>query len=164
MRDAVTAKGMCKIVDFARNCELKTVAICFTTDGNGSCHGLAPSFFDDMTHCRHQSLAGDDQATLMVDRNSTAIDMCPDSRPLWNRMNSLLRLVASTSVTHTADDFSTFFTRKVDTIHATTATAPAPTIEHRQVPPLASSNNVTMEEVSRILRKRRTSSANLTRC
>ena len=54
---------------------------------------------------------------------SSAIDMCPDSRSLWNRMNSLLRLVASTSVTYTADDFSTFFTRKVDTIRATTATA-----------------------------------------
>ena len=33
------------------------------------------------------------------------------------------------------------------------ATAPAPTIEHRQVPPLASFNNVTVEDVSQILRK-----------
>ena len=68
-------------------------------------------------------------------------------------MNSLLRSVASTSVIHIADDFSTFFTGKVDSIRATTATAPAPTIEHRQVPPLASFNNVTVEEVSQILRK-----------
>ena len=68
-------------------------------------------------------------------------------------MNSLLRLVASTSVTHTADDLSTFFTGNVETIRATTATAPAPMIEHRQVPPLASFNNVTVEEVSQILRK-----------
>ena len=69
-------------------------------------------------------------------------------------MNSLLHPVAPTSVTYTADDFSTFFTRKVDTIRATTPTAPAPMIEHRQVfPPLASFNNMTVEEVSQILRK-----------
>ena len=83
---------------------------------------------------------------------SSAIDMCPDSRSLWNRMNSLLRPVESTFVTHTADDFSTFFTGKVDTIRATTAIAPAPTIEHRQVPSLARLNNVTVEEVSQIMR------------
>ena len=79
--------------------------------------------------------------------------MCPDTRSLWNRINSLLRPVASTSVTHTTDDFKAFFTGKVDTIRATTTTAPAPTIEHRQVPPLASFNNVTVEEVSQILTK-----------
>ena len=38
---------------------------------NGSCHELAPSFFADMTRRRRQNLAGDDQATLMVDRKST---------------------------------------------------------------------------------------------
>ena len=54
---------------------------------------------------------------------------------------------------HAADDFSTFFTRKVDTICTTTATASAPMIEHRQVPSLSSFNNVTIEEVSQILRK-----------
>ena len=68
-------------------------------------------------------------------------------------MNSILHPVASTSVTHTVDDFSTFFTRKVDTIRATTAIAQAPMIEHRQVPPLASFNNVTIDEVCQILRK-----------
>ena len=30
------------------------VATCSTTDGNGSCHGLAPSFFEEMTRCRRQ--------------------------------------------------------------------------------------------------------------
>ena len=44
-------------------------------------------------------------------------------------------------------------TGKVDAICATTAAAPAPTIEHRQVPSLASFNNVTVEEASQILRK-----------
>ena len=43
---------------------------------------------------------------------SSAIDRYPDLRSLWNRMNSLLRPVASTSVTHIADDFSTFFLRE----------------------------------------------------
>ena len=47
-----TAKRTCKIVDFPRNCEMETVATCTTTDGNGSCHGLKPLFFDDMTGCR----------------------------------------------------------------------------------------------------------------
>ena len=50
-------------------------------------------------------------------------------------------------------EFSTFFMGKVDTIRDTTATATAPTIEHRQVLPIASFNNVTVEEVSQILRK-----------
>ena len=33
---------------------METVATCSTTDGNGSCHGLSQSFFDDMSHCRHK--------------------------------------------------------------------------------------------------------------
>ena len=82
----------------------------------------------------------------------SAIDRCPDSRSLWNRMNLLLHPVASTSITHTTD-FKAFFMGKVDTIRSTTTTAPAPTIEHRQVPPLASFNNLTVEKVSQILRK-----------
>ena len=84
---------------------------------------------------------------------SSAIDRCPDSRSLWNRMNSLLHPVASTSDTNTTDDFKAFFTEKVDTIHATTSTAPAIMIEYRQVPPLASFNNVSIENVSQTLRK-----------
>ena len=68
-------------------------------------------------------------------------------------MNALLRPVVITSVTHTADDFIAFFTGKVDAIRATTATAPAPTITHGQVPPLAGFNNVTVAEVAQILRR-----------
>ena len=49
------------------------VAICFMTDGNGSYHRLAPSFFEEMTRCRRQTIAGDDQTTLMVHRNSANI-------------------------------------------------------------------------------------------
>ena len=38
-----------QMVDFPRNCEMETVATCSTTDGNGSYHELAPSFFEEMT-------------------------------------------------------------------------------------------------------------------
>ena len=75
----------------------------------------------------------------------------------------VLRPVASTSVNQTTDGFKAFFTGKIDTIRAMTATAPGPTIEHRQVPPLASFNKVTVEEVSQILRKTPYERANLTR-
>ena len=71
MRDAVTQnrrrKERSKLGIF---CKMETVTTCSMTDGSGSCHGLAPSFFDNMTRCWHQNLAGDDQATLMVDRIS----------------------------------------------------------------------------------------------
>ena len=43
-----------KLWFFPRNCEMEMVATCSTTDGNGSYHGLAPSFFEDMTRCRRQ--------------------------------------------------------------------------------------------------------------
>ena len=49
-------KWTCKIVDFSRNCEMEMVVTCFTTDGNGSYHGLTPSFFEEMTRCRHKKL------------------------------------------------------------------------------------------------------------
>ena len=62
-----------KIVDFLRNCEMETVVTCFTTDGKGSCHRFVPSFFKELIICRCQSIAGDDQATLMVDKNSANI-------------------------------------------------------------------------------------------
>ena len=52
---------------------METVATCSMTDGNGSYHGLAPSFFEEMTRCRRQNIAGDDQTTLMVHRNSANI-------------------------------------------------------------------------------------------
>ena len=59
--------------DFPRNCEMETVATCSMIDGNGSNHGIAPSFFEEMTRCRRQNIAGDDQTTLMVHRNSANI-------------------------------------------------------------------------------------------
>ena len=38
-----------------QNCEMVTVATCFMTDGNGSYHGLAPLFFEELTRCRRQN-------------------------------------------------------------------------------------------------------------
>ena len=58
-----------KIVDFPQNCD------------GGDIHDqrqlsrTRTIIFDDMTHRWRQNLAGDDQATLMVDRKST-IDVC----------------------------------------------------------------------------------------
>ena len=46
---------------------------CSMADGNSRCHGLVQSFFEAMTRCRRKKIAGDNQATLMVDRNSTNI-------------------------------------------------------------------------------------------
>ena len=48
-------KLTCKIVDFPQNCEMETVATCSTADGNGSYHGLAPSFFAEMARFRRQN-------------------------------------------------------------------------------------------------------------
>ena len=49
---------------------LQDLDCCSTADGNGSYHGLAPSFFEDMTHCTFiKNIIRDDQATLMVHRN-----------------------------------------------------------------------------------------------
>ena len=62
-------------MDFPRNYKMEMVATCTKTDGNGCCHELVPSFFDDMTCCRCKQIASDDQATQIVDRNS-AIYVC----------------------------------------------------------------------------------------
>ena len=37
-----------------RNCETETVATCSMTEGNGSYHGLTPSFFEEMARCQRQ--------------------------------------------------------------------------------------------------------------
>ena len=46
---------------------------CSTADGNGSCHALALSFFEDITHCRRQKHRRRYQATIFVDWNSANI-------------------------------------------------------------------------------------------
>ena len=59
-----------------QNCEMETVATCSVTDGNDSYHGLAPSFFEEMTRCRRQKHCRrrpDNPKTLMVHQNSANI-------------------------------------------------------------------------------------------
>ena len=46
------------ISDFPQNWEMEMVATCSTTDGNGSYHEQAPSFFEEMTCYRRQKLCG----------------------------------------------------------------------------------------------------------
>ena len=48
----------------ARNCEMETVAVCCMTDGNSSYHGHVADI---------KNVAGEYQATLIVDRNSVSI-------------------------------------------------------------------------------------------
>ena len=52
---------------------METVATCSTTDSNGSYHGLAPSFFEEMTRCRHQKHCLRWPDNPMVHRNSANI-------------------------------------------------------------------------------------------
>ena len=54
---------------FSRNCEMETVATCSMTVGNGSYHGLAPSFFEEMTRFRRQKHCQRRPDTLRVHRN-----------------------------------------------------------------------------------------------
>ena len=49
---------------------METVATCSMTDGNGSYHGLAPSFFEEMTRCRRQKHCRRRPDNLKGHRNS----------------------------------------------------------------------------------------------
>ena len=68
-----TAKWTCKIVDFPRNCEMEMVATCFTTDGNGIITNWRHNFSKRRHDADVKNIAGDDQATLIVHRNSANI-------------------------------------------------------------------------------------------
>ena len=78
-RDAVTQnkwrKEHSKLLIFREIAKWRQWRHALRPTAKGSCHGLAPSFFDDMTHRRRQNLTGYHQATLMVDRKS-AIYIC----------------------------------------------------------------------------------------
>ena len=68
-------------------------------------------------------------------------------------MNKLLHPVTSISIPHSAQDFSTYFTNKVDNILATTANAPPANITRREVPLFTGFHGVTVEEVSLLISK-----------
>ena len=79
------------------------------------------------------------------------VEGCHDSKSVWQKMSSLLHPVTSSSSPHSAGDFNNFFTGKVDAIRA--ATASAPTIFQRDVPPFPGFGVVTVDKVSRLLRE-----------
>ena len=68
-------------------------------------------------------------------------------------MNKLLYPVTSISVPHSAQDFATYFTSKVDNIRATTANSPPANITRREVPLFTGFHEVTVEELSLLISK-----------
>ena len=83
---------------------------------------------------------------------SRPIDCCPNSKLLWQKIDTLLHPVSSTSVPHSSDDFNRYFTSKVEAIRVATASAPPPTINRRDVPPFPGFTSTTVEEVLCIIR------------
>ena len=54
--------------------------------------------------------------TAYRDYWSDAFRSCPDSKTLWKKFNSLLEPAAPLTGPHSAEDFATYFTEKIDTI------------------------------------------------
>ena len=94
---------------------------------------------------------------------SRTIDCCPDSKSLWQKIDSLLHPVSSTSVLHSTDDFNHNFTSKFEAIRVTTASSPPPTINCRDVPPFPGFTSMTAEEVSQLYAIPQRNSVNSTR-
>jgi len=82
-----------------------------------------------------------------------------NSKVLWSKLRCLLQSPtddASTSIEHSADDFSNFFVSKIDTIRQSTAAAPHPTINSRHLPipdQLTTFRPVTSDEVTALLKQ-----------
>ena len=77
-----------------------------------------------------------------------------DSKPLWSKVNVLLRTPQpSTSVSHSADDFAVFFRSKVDKIRQATASELSPNIVDRPCINLSAFNPVTVDEIVKIISK-----------
>ena len=88
-----------------------------------------------------------------VDYWSNAINSnVGDPKALWSQINLLLKAAqASTTTTHTADDFSVHFRSKVDVICKPTLVAPPPEIISQQCPSLSLLQEVTVEEIVKII-------------
>ena len=77
-----------------------------------------------------------------------------DSKALWSKINVLLKISESDVATsHTADDFATFFRSKVNNIRRATANAPLPVIADRSCSQLSAFDDVSVEEVFKIVTK-----------
>ena len=72
-----------------------------------------------------------------------------DMRRLWRTLHSALgeRTDGETG-DHTADEFATFFTNKVDSVRAATATTPLYDVPFKNTPLLSEWSAVTEEEAS----------------
>ena len=70
-------RNSANIAQYFKILSLRDRKWCFTADGSGGCHGLAPLSSEEitgMTHCwRQKHHLWDDQTTLRVDRNSANI-------------------------------------------------------------------------------------------
>jgi len=77
-----------------------------------------------------------------------------DSKALCSKINVLLKTHKSDVATsHTADDFATLFRSKVNNIRRATANAPLPVIADRSCSQLSVFDDVSAEEVSKIVTK-----------
>ena len=84
---------------------------------------------------------------------STVINSCTDCKTLWRKVNLLLEPTAASTGPHPASAFADYFTGKVEGIRASTADAPPPAIHTRSVLPLNGFEGLTLEEVTRTIRK-----------
>ena len=81
----------------------------------------------------------------------STIDKCGDSKMLWKRLNGLLQPSTVSGPSHTAEQFTTFFNAKIETIRAASADAPPPTIRPRVVEHLDQFNPISVNEMDKLI-------------
>lgn len=86
--------------------------------------------------------------------SKTIADNANDSKALWSKLNVLLKTTQQSSpVAHSATDFADFFRSKVGKIRAETAQAPSPSIIERHCQKLSVLEDVTADEIVRLIGK-----------
>ena len=94
---------------------------------------------------------------LYEEKNSTfwrreIADCNGNTRRLWQTLHGVLGdPVSDDSCDHTADDFATFFTDKVDSVRASTMTTPPYDVPYRSTPTLDKWTPVTTDEVEKLI-------------
>jgi len=90
------------------------------------------------------------RATLL----KTIADNSHDSKAVWSKLDVLLKTTQQSSPTaHSAVDFADFFQSKFDKIRVETANAPSPTIVDRPCERLSAFDDVTVDEIRRLVVK-----------
>ena len=75
-----------------------------------------------------------------------------DMRRLWRTLHSALgKKTDGETGNHTADEFATFFTNKVDSVRAATATTPLYDVPFKATPLLSEWSPVTEDEVDKLI-------------